>query len=93
MLGDLQYDMNRQGVNVKQKGVCAACQKPIAGQVLSFIALYYSALIFFFKPPTRQCFRVRHINIIIIIIIICFLCVVKKSAAGLMGQSWFKCRS
>ncbi|BFZ18320.1 hypothetical protein BsWGS_21359 [Bradybaena similaris] len=35
MLGDLQSDMNRQGVNVKQKGVCAACQKPIVGQVIA----------------------------------------------------------
>uniref|UniRef100_A0A0B7ANB7 LIM zinc-binding domain-containing protein n=1 Tax=Arion vulgaris TaxID=1028688 RepID=A0A0B7ANB7_9EUPU len=35
MLGDLQSDMNRQGVNIKQKGVCAACQKPIAGQVIA----------------------------------------------------------
>ncbi|RUS72871.1 hypothetical protein EGW08_019377 [Elysia chlorotica] len=35
MLGDLQSDMNRQGVNTKQKGVCAACQKPIVGQVIA----------------------------------------------------------
>lgn len=33
MLGDLQSDMNRQGVNTKKKGVCAACSKPIVGQV------------------------------------------------------------
>ncbi|BFZ04528.1 hypothetical protein BsWGS_07566 [Bradybaena similaris] len=35
MLGDLQSDLNRQGVNTKQKGVCAACQKPIVGQVIA----------------------------------------------------------
>ncbi|XP_059145442.1 leupaxin-like isoform X3 [Physella acuta] len=35
MLGDLQSDMNRQGVNIKQKGVCAACQKSIVGQVIA----------------------------------------------------------
>ncbi|CAL1545825.1 unnamed protein product [Lymnaea stagnalis] len=35
MLGDLQSDMNRQGVNTKQKGVCAACQKSIVGQVIA----------------------------------------------------------
>ncbi|XP_035827386.1 paxillin isoform X2 [Aplysia californica] len=35
MLGDLQSDMNRQGVNIKQKGVCAACNKPIVGQVIA----------------------------------------------------------
>lgn len=33
MLGDLQFDMNRQGVNTKHKGMCAACSKPIVGQV------------------------------------------------------------
>ncbi|KAK7494065.1 hypothetical protein BaRGS_00014723 [Batillaria attramentaria] len=35
MLGDLQSDMNRQGVNTKKKGVCAACNKPIVGQVIA----------------------------------------------------------
>ncbi|CAG5120438.1 unnamed protein product, partial [Candidula unifasciata] len=35
MLGDLQSDLNRQGVSTKQKGVCAACQKPIVGQVIA----------------------------------------------------------
>ena len=33
MLGDLQEDMTKQGVRTQQKGVCAACEKPIVGQV------------------------------------------------------------
>ena len=33
MLGDLQEDMTKQGVKTQQKGVCAACEKPIVGQV------------------------------------------------------------
>jgi paxillin len=35
MLGNLQEDMNKQGVKTKQKGVCAACSKPIVGQVIT----------------------------------------------------------
>jgi len=38
MLGNLQADMSRQGVNTTQKGCCNACDKPIVGQVpLSFL--------------------------------------------------------
>lgn len=33
MMGDLQSDMNKQGVVVMPKGHCAACMKPIVGQV------------------------------------------------------------
>jgi len=33
MLGNLQSDMSRQGVATVSKGVCAACTKPIVGQV------------------------------------------------------------
>ena len=33
MLGSLQSDMNRQGVSTVKKGMCAACNKPIIGQV------------------------------------------------------------
>ena len=33
MLGNLQSDMNRQGVSTVKKGTCAACNKPIIGQV------------------------------------------------------------
>lgn len=33
MLGHLQSDMNRQGVSTAAKGMCAACNKPIVGQV------------------------------------------------------------
>jgi len=35
MLGDLQEDMDKQGIKTKQKGVCAACTKPIVGQVIT----------------------------------------------------------
>lgn len=33
MLGSLQSDLNRLGVQTVAKGVCGACKKPIAGQV------------------------------------------------------------
>lgn len=33
MLGNLQADMSRQGINTTQKGCCSACDKPIVGQV------------------------------------------------------------
>lgn len=35
MLGNLQADMSRQGVNTMQKGCCSACDKPIVGQVIT----------------------------------------------------------
>jgi len=35
MLGNLQEDMNKQGIKTTQKGVCAACSKPIVGQVIT----------------------------------------------------------
>jgi paxillin len=35
MLGNLQADMSRQGVNTVQKGSCNACDKPIVGQVIT----------------------------------------------------------
>uniref|UniRef100_A0A1B6BX18 LIM zinc-binding domain-containing protein n=1 Tax=Clastoptera arizonana TaxID=38151 RepID=A0A1B6BX18_9HEMI len=35
MLGSLQADMSRQGVNTTQKGCCNACDKPIVGQVIT----------------------------------------------------------
>jgi len=35
MLGNLQEDMDKQGIKTKQKGVCAACNKPIVGQVIT----------------------------------------------------------
>lgn len=35
MLGNLQADMSRQGVNTAQKGCCHACDKPIVGQVIT----------------------------------------------------------
>lgn len=33
MLGSLQSDLNKLGVQTVAKGVCGACKKPIAGQV------------------------------------------------------------
>lgn len=33
--GNLQADMNRQGVTTTQKGCCSACDKPIVGQVIT----------------------------------------------------------
>ena len=33
MLGDLQSDMSKQGVTTKTKGLCAACNQPVVGQV------------------------------------------------------------
>lgn len=38
MLGTLQSDMSRQGINTAQKGCCAACNKPIVGQVVTALA-------------------------------------------------------
>lgn len=35
MLGNLQADMSRKGVNTQQKGCCTACEKPIVGQVIT----------------------------------------------------------
>jgi paxillin len=35
MLGNLQSDMSRRGVNTTQKGCCTACEKPIVGQVIT----------------------------------------------------------
>lgn len=34
MLGSLQSDLNRLGVQTVAKGVCGACKKPIVGQVM-----------------------------------------------------------
>ncbi|NXC45918.1 PAXI protein, partial [Penelope pileata] len=35
MLGTLQFDLNKLGVATVAKGVCGACKKPIAGQVVT----------------------------------------------------------
>ena len=37
MLGNLHSDMSRQGVTTVPKGHCAACAKPIVGQVSGVI--------------------------------------------------------
>ena len=34
MLGSLQSDLNRLGVQTVAKGLCGACKKPIVGQVI-----------------------------------------------------------
>ena len=36
MLGDLQSDLGKQGISTKTKGLCAACNQPVVGQVLTF---------------------------------------------------------
>ena len=35
MLGNLQQDMDKQGVKISAKGLCSACEKPIVGQVVT----------------------------------------------------------
>ncbi|KAL3858007.1 hypothetical protein ACJMK2_012625 [Sinanodonta woodiana] len=35
MLGDLQSNLDRQGVSAKTKGLCAACNKAVVGQVIT----------------------------------------------------------
>ncbi|XP_032778758.2 paxillin isoform X6 [Daphnia magna] len=35
MLGNLQADMNKQGISATTKGCCTACEKPIVGQVVT----------------------------------------------------------
>lgn len=42
MLGLLQSDLSRQGVQTSSKGNCSACQKPVVGQV-SYYNVYISA--------------------------------------------------
>lgn len=39
MLGSLQSDLNRLGVQTVAKGVCGACKKPIVGQVMTIIII------------------------------------------------------
>lgn len=46
MLGSLQSDLNRLGVQTVAKGVCGACKKPIVGQVM--ITLNHTQLNFNF---------------------------------------------
>jgi hypothetical protein len=33
MLGNLQEEMDKQGIKTTLKGICFACDKPIVGQV------------------------------------------------------------
>ena len=39
MLGNLQTDMNRQGITTVPKGHCSACAKPIVGEVTKYMLL------------------------------------------------------
>jgi hypothetical protein len=49
MLGNLQADMSRQGVNTTQKGCCNACDKPIVGQVtFNIFTIVWSLQLFTF---------------------------------------------
>jgi len=45
MLGSLQSDLNRLGVQTVAKGVCGACKKPIAGQVRDLLKSSFTAQI------------------------------------------------
>lgn len=45
MLGLLQSDLSRQGVQTSSKGNCSACQKPVVGQVSHQKQLYLSILV------------------------------------------------
>ena len=68
MLGDLQDDMVKQGVKMTQKGECAACEKPIVGQVVTALGKTFHPehftcakcnQVYFFPPPI---FRVKTIK-------------------------------
>lgn len=37
MLGNLQQDMDKQGIKTTAKGMCHACEKPIVGQVVTAV--------------------------------------------------------
>lgn len=37
MLGNLQEEMDKQGIKTTPKGVCHACEKPIVGQVITIL--------------------------------------------------------
>jgi len=43
LMANLNENMNRQGVSTESKGICAACSKPIIGQVISLSASLTSA--------------------------------------------------
>lgn len=52
MLGSLQSDLNKLGVQTVAKGVCGACCKPIVGQVRCFYLLYkYIIILIIFITP------------------------------------------
>ena len=64
MLGDLREDMSKQGVKTTQKGICAGCDKPIVGQVITALGktwhpgvsfILFSSLYFFsLSIPNRK---------------------------------------
>ncbi|XP_037894771.1 paxillin isoform X3 [Glossina fuscipes] len=54
MLGSLQANMNRQGVNTVQKGCCSACEKPIVGQVITALGKTWHTEHFFCAQCGQQ---------------------------------------
>lgn len=53
LLGNLQDDMNKQGVSATQKGCCSACSKPIVGQVITALGRTW-------HPECFSCAHCRH---------------------------------
>ena len=54
MLGNLQENMEKQGVKITQKGLCACCDKPIVGQVVTALGKT-------FRP---ECFTCAQCNMV-----------------------------
>lgn len=53
MLGNLQADMNKQGISATTKGCCTACDKPIVGQVVTALGRTW-------HPEHFVCAHCRH---------------------------------
>lgn len=66
MLGSLQSDLNKLGVQTVAKGVCGACCKPIVGQVRRFCSWRsgQSVVPFFHSPALQRqsCNQQNHID-------------------------------
>ena len=66
-MANLNENMSRQGVSTESKGLCAACSKPIIGQVLSCLLLLPRLLL-------HQCLcLVIHLHVYIVHIICFFI--------------------
>ena len=59
MLGNLREDMDKQGVRTTQKGVCAACQKPIAGQVVTALGRTWHPEVFDHSDQPSICITIE----------------------------------